>query len=144
MTVPVEIMLVEDNPGDIFLTKRAFRKSKIKNNITVIEDGENAINYLENIIENGGILPDIILLDINMPKLDGFEVLTIIKNNINFKHIPVVMLTTSGSELDIIKSYKKFANSYLKKPVEIDAFIKLIADFTDYWFVIAKLPRDTR
>jgi two-component system, chemotaxis family, response regulator Rcp1 len=136
MLKPVKILLVEDNPGDILLTKKAFSKSKIKNNLYVTKDGVEALKFLK----EKTIIPDIILLDINLPKKNGWEVLHEIKNDEDLKSIPVIMLTTSESDVDILKSYNLYANSYLVKPVKMEEFINLVKNFTEYWFCIVKLP----
>lgn len=136
----VHILLVEDNEGDILLTVEALEESKIANNITVARDGQEALNTLEEGFKMNN-LPDLILLDINLPKLNGHEVLEQLKSNDNFKHIPVIILSTSSSEMDILKSYKNHANCFITKPVEIDEFSKAIASLEDFWFSIVKLPK---
>jgi len=133
----VEILLVEDNPGDQRLTREALREGKIRNNLTIIEDGESAIEYLCN---NPASLPDLILLDLNLPRKDGREVLQVIKNNDNLMRIPVVILTTSQAEEDIIRAYNLRANCYITKPIDFDQFIKVIKAIEEFWFTIVKLP----
>jgi chemotaxis family two-component system response regulator Rcp1 len=134
---PVEILLVEDNPGDVFLTKNAFSETKIKNNISVAKDGEEAMDYLHkrNGFENA-ITPDLLLLDINMPKKDGREVLEEIKADEVLRHIPVVIMTSSKAEKDVIKTYDLHANSYIIKPVDLKQFSEAVNAIENFWFSI--------
>ncbi len=138
---PVEILLVEDNPGDIRLTKEAMKEAKIINNLNVVEDGVEALAYLR---KKGKFKdanrPDLILLDLNLPKKNGREVLAEIKQDINLKQIPVVILTVSKAEEDIIKTYELHANCFITKPVDMDQFIKVVKSIEDFWFSIVKLP----
>jgi CheY-like chemotaxis protein len=138
---PVHILLVEDNEGDIILTLEAFNDVKLKNTVSVVRDGEEAVQYLN---REGAFLdaipPDFILLDINLPKMDGKEVLAYIKNHDRFKTIPVVMLTTSSSEKDIKDSYNAFANCYITKPVDFEKFIQVIRSIEEFWISIVQLP----
>jgi len=137
----IEILLVEDNPGDIRLTREALKDGKINNNINVVMDGEQAIEYLKR--QNGyanSISPDLILLDLNLPKLSGREVLEIIKNDDALKHIPVIILTTSKAEEDILQSYQHYANCYITKPVDFDQFSEVVKQLEDFWFSIVKIP----
>jgi CheY-like chemotaxis protein len=136
----VNILLVEDNEGDILLTVEALEEGRIANVISVARDGQEAIDKLEESFQNGQ-LPDLVLLDINLPKLNGHEVLEQLKQNEHFKHVPVIILSTSSSEMDILKSYKNHANCFITKPVEIDEFVKAIESIEDFWFSIVKLPR---
>ncbi len=137
----VNILLVEDNEGDIILTKEALSDAKIINGLTVVRDGEEAIKYL-NIAKNGKpeLLPDLILLDINLPKIDGKEVLVFIKNDIFLKEIPVVMLTTSSSEMDINDAYEKNANCFIIKPVDLYKIFEIVKMIENFWINIVKLP----
>jgi CheY-like chemotaxis protein len=135
----VHILLVEDNEGDILLTVEALEEGRIANVIEVARDGQEAVNKLEADLVNNN-LPDLILLDINLPKMNGHEVLEKLKKNENFKHIPVIILSTSSSEMDIMKSYNNHANCFITKPVEIDDFVKAIESIEDFWFSIVKLP----
>ncbi|MHA1669318.1 MAG: response regulator [Promethearchaeota archaeon] len=138
---PIEILLVEDNEGDILLTIEALKTVKIINNLKVIEDGEKAVEYIRGEGEfKGRIIPDLILLDLNLPKIDGREILHIIKNDDKVKFIPVVILTTSKSEEDILKSYLEHANCYITKPIDMVQFIKIVQCIGDFWFDIVKLP----
>jgi two-component system, chemotaxis family, response regulator Rcp1 len=137
----IEILLVEDNPGDVRLTKEALQECKMHNRLTVVEDGLAALAFLNG---EGGFkgasLPDLILLDLNLPKLDGREVLKVIKTDDRTKRIPVVILTTSQAEEDIIRTYDLQANCYITKPVDLDQFIKIIKSINEFWFTIVKLP----
>ena len=138
----VEILLVEDNPGDVRLTQEVLRDGKVRNNMSVVMDGVDAISFLQQTGEYAGApRPDIILLDLNLPKKDGREVLAEIKADPNLKHIPVVVLTTSSAEQDIFRSYDLYANCYITKPVDLDQFIKVMKSIEDFWLTIVKLPR---
>lgn len=138
---PIHILLVEDNEGDIVLTTEALEEGKIHNSISVVRDGWEAIQYLD---QNEGYEnaeePNLVLLDINLPKVNGHEVLKHIKSNEGLKHIPVVMLTTSSDEVDINKSYANHVNCYITKPVDVDSFIEAIATVEDFWISIVQLP----
>jgi CheY-like chemotaxis protein len=137
----IHILLVEDNEGDIVLTKEALSDAKIKNKVTVRRDGEEAIAFLNTALENAEeFLPDLILLDINLPKIDGKEVLYYIKNSPDLKRIPVVMLTTSSSELDVADSYNNFANCFITKPVDLNKFFDVVRMIEDFWITVVKLP----
>ncbi|MHA1104883.1 MAG: response regulator [Promethearchaeota archaeon] len=138
---PVEILLVEDNPGDIRLTKEAMKEAKIINNLNVVEDGVEALAYLrkKGKYKNAN-RPDLILLDLNLPKKNGREVLDDIKQDKNLKLIPVVILTVSRAEEDIFKTYELHANCFITKPVDMDQFIKVVKSIEQFWFSIAKLP----
>ena len=137
----VEILLVEDNKGDVLLTKKAFRDSKISNKIHVAEDGEMAMNFLH---KKGSFqdmeTPDIILLDLNLPKKDGKQVLKEIKENPDLRRIPVVIMTSSNAEKDIVKTYNLHANSYVTKPVDLQKFSEIVAAIENFWFTIVVYP----
>lgn len=138
----VEILLVEDNPGDVRLTLEALKAGKINNKVRVLGDGEEAVQYLKR--QNGfesRPLPDLILLDLNLPRLSGREVLAIIKEDDELKHIPVIILTTSKAEDDVLKSYQHHANCYITKPVDFEQFSVVIKKLEDFWFSIVKIPR---
>lgn len=142
---PIEILLIEDNPGDIRLTVEALNESKIINNLNIVMDGEEALNYLKKKGKfSGRKRPELILLDLNLPKKDGREILAEIKADENLKLIPVVILTTSEAEEDILKTYQLHANCYITKPVNIDQFIKVVQTIGDFWFSIVKLPPENR
>lgn len=137
----VEILLIEDNPGDVRLTIEALKESKIINNLQVVEDGIEALSYLKKEgIYKDKPRPDLIILDLNLPKKDGREVLAEIKSNDIFKQIPIVILTTSEAEEDIIKSYELHANCYITKPVNMEQFIKVVKSVSNFWFSMVKLP----
>ena len=139
---PIEILLVEDNPGDVRLTQEVLNDGKVRNNMSVVKDGVDAVSFLQ---QTGGYAdaprPDIVLLDLNLPKKDGREVLAEIKADSDLKNIPVVVLTTSGAEQDIVKAYDLHANCYITKPVDLDQFIRVIRSIEDFWLTIVKLPR---
>ena len=138
---PLEILLIEDNQGDIRLTKEAMKEAKIINNLNVVEDGMEALAYLRKKGKFKGVnRPDLILLDLNLPKKNGREVLAEIKQDKNLKQIPVVILTVSKAEEDIIKSYELHANCFITKPVDMDQFIKVGKSIEHFWFSIVKLP----
>lgn len=138
----VEILLVEDNPGDIRLTVEALKDAKILMNLIIARDGVEAMSVLRREGKYANIKrPDIILLDLNLPKKDGREVLEEIKTDPNLKSIPVVILTTSEAEQDIFRAYELQANCYITKPVDLDQFIKIVKSIENFWFTIVKLPR---
>jgi len=138
---PIEILLVEDNPGDVRLTLEALREAKVCNRIHTVYDGIEALAFLN---REGNYVnvpfPDLILLDLNLPKKDGREVLTSIKAEEKFKRIPVVVLTTSKSEEDIVRSYELQASCYVTKPVDLDQFLEVVKSIGDFWLTIVKLP----
>lgn len=138
----VQILLVEDNPGDVLLTKEAFSESKMKSNITVAMDGEQAIEMLRKEGEySDAISPDLILLDLNLPKKDGREVLSEIKNDQVLRRIPTVILSSSQADRDIIETYDLHANSYLVKPHDLSIFVDVVNAVENYWFSHVQLPR---
>ena len=140
---PVEILLAEDNPGDVMLVKKALKQGKIANNLHVTTDGVDALNFLR---EEGEYedtpRPDLILLDLNMPRKDGKEVLKELQADEELCRIPVVVLTSSESEEDIARSYELNANAYLTKPVEFDGFIEIVEQLENFWFQVVKLPEE--
>jgi len=138
---PVEILLVEDNEGDIGLIEEVFEEAKIRNTLHIAEDGEEAILFLRGEGKfSGSPRPDIILLDLNLPKKDGREVLREIKEDNNLKNIPVVVLTTSRAEKDILKSYDLHANAYVTKPLDFDQLIKVVKSIENFWLEVVNLP----
>lgn len=140
---PAEILLVEDNRGDVILAKKAFSKAKISNHISVASNGVQALAMLRRIGEyENAVTPDIILLDLNLPKKNGLAVLEEIKSDPGLKHIPVVILTSSRAEIDVIKSYNLHANSYLIKPVDLEKFSETVASLEKFWFSLVILPDD--
>jgi two-component system, chemotaxis family, response regulator Rcp1 len=137
----IEILLVEDNPGDVRLIQEALRDGKVWNNPHVVSDGEMALDF---VYRRGAFAesprPDMILLDLNLPKKDGREVLATIKSDPDLKRIPVVVLTTSKEEEDVLRAYNLAANCYVTKPVEFDQFMKVIRMIEDFWLTIVALP----
>jgi chemotaxis family two-component system response regulator Rcp1 len=142
-TTPVEILLVEDNPGDVRLTQEALKESKVTNNLSVAEDGVEALAFLKQEGQYANApRPDLLLLDLNLPKKDGRELLEEIKADDNLKRIPVVVLTTSKAEEDILRMYDQHANCYITKPIDFDQFIDVVKSIEDFWLTIVKLPTD--
>jgi two-component system, chemotaxis family, response regulator Rcp1 len=140
---PIEVLLVEDNPGDVRLTKEALKEGKVRNNLNVAVDGVEAIAYLRHEGKYAGsVRPDLILLDLNLPRMDGREVLEVIKADPMFRNIPVVVLTSSQAEQDIVRAYDLHANCYITKPVDLDQFITVVKSIEDFWFTIVKLPSE--
>jgi two-component system, chemotaxis family, response regulator Rcp1 len=136
-----EILLVEDNPADVRLTRLALQDGMVRNNLNVAEDGVEALDFLYKRGKYGGVpRPDLILLDLNMPRKDGREVLAAIKSDGDLRRIPVVVLTTSKAEKDILSSYDLHANCYVTKPLELEQFNKAIKSIEDFWFTLVKLP----
>lgn len=141
LSVPVEILLVEDNPGDVRLTTEAFREARVRNRLHVAIDGVDALAFLRREGRHRDVpRPDLILLDLNLPKRTGREVLEEIKEDDELKHIPVVILTTSQAERDILESYQLRANAYVTKPVDLDQFLKVIQSIEQFWLEIVRLP----
>jgi len=142
MKDPIKILLVEDNPADIRLIKEVFKDTNSNNEIFVVKDGVNVLDFLNRKSKFENVpKPDIILLDLNLPRKDGREVLKEIKENDKFKHIPIVVLTTSSSKEDVIKTYGNHANCYITKPVDFDRFLKVIKSIEDFWLKIIELPQ---
>jgi len=138
---PIEILLVEDNPGDSRLAKEALKESKLINNLSIAEDGVEAMNFLYKKGKySNAPRPDLVILDLNLPKKDGREVLAEIKNDDNLKRIPVVILTISKAEEDILKTYNLHANCFITKPLDLNQFIKVVKSIEDFWLTIVKLP----
>lgn len=139
---PIKILLVEDNEGDILLTTEALQDCKIANELHILRDGSEALYYLMTQAKQSlNELPDLILLDVNLPKKNGHEVLESVKNHPDLKHIPIIMLTTSSSESDILKSYQEHANCYIIKPLEVSDFLHVTSKIEEFWLSIARLPR---
>jgi chemotaxis family two-component system response regulator Rcp1 len=143
--VPIEVLLVEDSSGDVRLTREAFRDAKVHINLHVASDGIEAMAFLRREGQHANApRPDLILLDLNLPKKDGREVLTEIKESSTLKSIPVVILTTSASEADILRSYRLHANCYITKPVGLDGFLEVIKSIDSFWLSVVQLPREAR
>ena len=138
---PIEILMVEDNPSDVRLTIEAFKDAKVLNNMSVATDGEDALKFLK---REGPYKdaprPDLILLDLNLPKMNGKEVLGEIKRDPDLKRIPVVVLTTSDNEQDVRKAYDLHVNAYVRKPVDLDQFIKIVEAVEGFWLSVVKFP----
>ena len=138
---PVEILLVEDNPGDVRLTIEALKEGKVSNNLQTVNDGVDALAYLR---KQGkfadAVRPDLVLLDLNLPKKNGREVLEEIKQDSDLKRLPVVVLTTSNAEQDVMKTYDLHANCYITKPVDLEQFLKVVRSIEDFWLTIVRLP----
>ena len=138
---PIEILLVEDNPGDVLLTREAFEVGKVRNNLHVAVDGEAALAFVRRQGEYASVpRPDMILLDLNLPKKDGREVLSEIKADPDLRRIPVVVLTSSEAEADILRSYELHANCYLTKPVDVEHFFAVIKSIEGFWLTVVSLP----
>jgi len=138
---PIEVLLVEDDPGDELMTREAFEDNKIGNTLHVVRDGEEALDFLYRRRAHASApRPDLILLDLNLPKYDGREVLQQIKSDDDLAHIPVVVLTTSSAEEDILRSYKLHANAYVTKPVDLDQFIAAVRQIDEFFVTVVRLP----
>ena len=138
---PIHILVVEDNEDDIFLIREAFREARLANSFSVVRDGVEALEYLRGAGKHADAAsPGLVLLDINMPKKNGFEVLKEIKDDPELRHLPVVMLTTSDAESDIVRSYANGACSYITKPVDFPAFRDVVRQFALYWTLVSRIP----
>ena len=141
---PIEILLVEDNPADVRLTQEALREGKVANNLHVARDGVEALEFLRRQGKFAGSpRPDLVLLDLNLPRKDGREVLAQVKDDNELKTIPIVVLTTSSAEIDILKSYSLHANCYITKPVDLEQFVKVVRTIDDFWLTVVRLPKET-
>ena len=142
---PIEVLLVEDNPGDVRLTREALRDGKVSNRLSVVQDGVEALRFLRREEPYADApRPDVVLLDLNLPKKDGRQVLQEIKQDPALRTIPVVILTSSDAERDISGAYALQANCYITKPVDLDQFITVVRSIEDFWFSIVKLPPEPR
>jgi two-component system, chemotaxis family, response regulator Rcp1 len=140
---PIEVLLVEDNPGDVRLTREALKEGKVCNNLSVVRDGVEAMAFLRRQDPYAGApRPDVILLDLNLPRKDGREVLLEVKADPALRVIPVVVLTSSEAERDIVQAYALHANCYITKPVDLDQFIRVVKSIEDFWFSIVRLPTE--
>jgi CheY-like chemotaxis protein len=137
----INVLLVEDDPGDVLITKEAFAENKVRNQLSVVNDGVNALQFLR---REGGYAdaprPDLILLDLNLPRMDGHEVLAKIKSDSDLQRIPVVVLTTSDAEEDVLRSYDLHANAYVTKPVDFERFLRVVRQIDDFFVTVVKLP----
>ena len=139
--LPIEILLVEDDPGDVLMTKEAFVDYKIANRLTVLTNGEDAIAYMRKQGRFADVVtPDLVLLDLNLPRRDGREVLHEIKNDPELRRVPVVILTTSEAEEDVIAAYNLHANAYVRKPVDFDQFVAAVRAIDDFFITVVRLP----
>ena len=138
---PIEVLLVEDDPGDVLMTKEAFEEHRVNNRLRVVNDGDEALAYLrQQEPYPDAVRPDLILLDLNLPRKDGRQVLQEIKNDEHLRHIPVVVLTTSQADEDVLRSYQLHANAYVTKPVDFDQFIKAVQQIDEFFVSVVKLP----
>ncbi len=138
---PIEILLVEDSPGDVRLTKEALKEGRVRNRLSVVEDGADAVAFLRREgVHADAPRPDLILLDLNLPKKDGREVLDEIKHDPDLKVIPVVVLTTSRADEDVLRAYELNANCYITKPVDFQQFLSVVKSIEDFWLTVVKLP----
>ncbi|GAA1810005.1 response regulator [Luedemannella flava] len=138
---PIEVLLVEDDPGDVLMTREAFEEHKVNNRLTVVSDGAEALAYLRREGEyTDAVRPDLILLDLNLPRRDGREVLADIKADEDLRRIPVVVLTTSAADEDILRSYSLHANAYVTKPVDFEQFISVVRQIDDFFVSVVRLP----
>ncbi len=140
---PIKILLVEDNEGDILLTTEALEECKVPSELHILRDGSEALHFLITKARKSlKELPDLILLDINLPKKNGYEVLESVKNHPDLKHIPIIMLTTSSSETDILRAYREHANCYIVKPLEVSDFLNVTSKIEEFWLNTAWLPKN--
>jgi CheY-like chemotaxis protein len=140
---PIQLLLVEDSPGDVRLTREAFKDAQIHITLHVAPDGVDAMAFLKREGKHAGApRPDLILLDLNLPKKDGRRVLEEIKGSVTLRTIPVVILTTSASEADVLRSYHLHANSYITKPVSLEGFLKVVQSIDQFWLSVVKLPHE--
>jgi CheY-like chemotaxis protein len=138
---PIEVLLVEDDPGDVLLIREAFDYNKVHNNLNVVSDGEQALDYLRGIgAYAGSIRPDLVLLDLNLPRKDGREVLAEAKSDPDLRTIPIVVLTTSEAEEDVLRSYQLHANAYVTKPVDFQRFVSIVRQIDDFFVSVVRLP----
>lgn len=138
---PAQVLLIEDNHGDVLLTRRAFKESKIANELAVAMSGEQALAYLKQEGEyESKVMPDLILLDLNLPQMSGQDVLKAVKGDPMLRHIPVVVLSSSGADQDVIKSYNLHANGYVIKPISLEKFHEVVQKLEAFWFTLVVLP----
>lgn len=138
----IEVLLVEDDPGDVLMTREAFEEHKVANRLSVVSDGVSAMAFLRREGEHADApRPDLVLLDLNLPRMDGREVLAAVKADEELRHIPVVVLTTSEAEEDVLRSYSLHANAYVTKPVDFERFIEVVRQIDDFFVSVVRLPR---
>lgn len=141
---PITVLLVEDDPGDVLMIREAFEENKVRNELHHVPDGVEAIRFLRGEDEHAGAArPDLVLLDLNLPRKDGREVLQEIKDDPKLRRIPVVVLTTSEAEEDILRSYDLHANAYVTKPVDFDRFLEVVKQIDDFFVTVVKLPKES-
>ena len=139
---PIKILMIEDNLGDVRLTQEILKEARVRNILTSVKDGDDAMDYLHKTGKFGdAVRPDIILLDLNLPKVNGLDVLVNIKSDPDLRAIPVVILTTSEAETDILTGYQRYANAYITKPVSLDQFNQIIQAFEGFWLETVRLPK---
>lgn len=137
----IHVLLIEDDPGDVLITREAFAENKVRNHLSVVNDGVKALQFLRREAEYAGApRPDLILLDLNLPRMDGHEVLAHIKSDADLQRIPVVVLTTSDAEEDVLRSYDLHANAYVTKPVDFERFLGVVRQIDDFFVTVVKLP----
>jgi CheY-like chemotaxis protein len=140
-TTIIEVLLVEDDPGDVLMTQEAFEHNKVANRLSVVNDGVSALEYLRKEGQYADVLtPDLVLLDLNLPRMDGREVLAALKADEELRKIPVVVLTTSEAEEDVVRSYSLYANAFVTKPVDFDRFIDVVRQIDDFFVSVVRLP----
>jgi CheY-like chemotaxis protein len=138
---PIEVLLVEDDPGDVLLIREAFDFNKVHNTLNVVSDGEQALDYLRGTGDyTDRVRPDLVLLDLNLPRKDGREVLAEVKGDPDLRTIPIVVLTTSEAEEDVLKSYQLHANAYVTKPVDFERFVSIVRQIDDFFVSVVRLP----
>lgn len=137
----IHVLLIEDDPGDVLITREAFAENKVRNHLSVVNDGVKALQFLRREAGYAGApRPDLILLDLNLPRMDGHEVLAHIKSDADLQRIPVVVLTTSDAEEDVLRSYDLHANAYVTKPVDFERFLGVVRQIDDFFVTVVKLP----
>jgi CheY-like chemotaxis protein len=137
----IKVLLIEDDPGDVLITREAFAENKVRNQLSVVNDGVDALKYLRREDSYADASrPDLILLDLNLPRMSGHEVLANIKSDADLQRIPVVILTTSDAEEDVLRSYRLHANAYVKKPVDFERFLGVVRQIDDFFVSVVKLP----
>ncbi|MCU1432378.1 MAG: response regulator [Actinotalea sp.] len=141
-TKPIEVLLVEDDPGDVLMTREALEENKVANHLAVVSDGASAMAYLRKEGQHADApTPDLVLLDLNLPRMDGREVLAAMKSDETLRRIPVVVLTTSEAEEDVLRSYSLHANAYVTKPVDFDRFIEVVRQIDEFFLTVVRLPQ---